>query len=134
MSNNGNRITIRSSAAEYLIFIAATGESNQSFEMRYVDENIWLTQKMLAELYDVRIATINEHIKKIFADAELDENAVIRKFLITATDGKNYNTKHYNLQERFLRKCRINCILLFMVIQPLKLFIRVLMPIKSTWV
>ena len=96
--NEIQQSSIRSSAAEYLTYIAATGESDQSFEMRYEDENIWLTQKMLAALYDVHVATINEHLKKIFADAELDENAVIRKFLITATDGKNYNTKHYNLQ------------------------------------
>ena len=90
--------TIRSSAAEYLTFIAATGDASQSIEMRYEDENIWLTQKMLAELYDVEIPTINYHIKKILEDSELDENSVIRNFLITASDGKSYETKHYSLQ------------------------------------
>ncbi len=93
-----NEITIRSSAAEYLTFIASAGESGDSFEIRYEDENIWLTQKLMATLYDVEIHTINYHIKKIFADSELEESSVIRKFRITAHDGKNYNTNHYNLQ------------------------------------
>ena len=91
-------ITIRSSAAEYLTFVAATGENQENIEMRYEDENIWLTQKMLATLYDVSVPAINQHIKKIFADNELDEDSVIKKYLITATDGKSYDTKHYNLQ------------------------------------
>ena len=91
-------ITIRSSAAEYLTFVAATGENSENIEMRYEDENIWLTQKMLATLYDVETHTINYHIKKIFADSELQESAVIRNYRITASDGKSYNTKHYNLQ------------------------------------
>ena len=91
-------ITIRSSAAEYLTFVAATGENSENIEMRYEDENIWLTQKMLATLYDVETHTINYHIKKIFADSELQESAVIRNYRITASDGKTYNTKHYNLQ------------------------------------
>ena len=96
-----NDISIRSSAAEYLTYIAATGDDSQSFEMRYVDENIWLTQKMLAALYDVEIPTINEHIKKIFSDHELQEVATIRKFLIVQTEGSrqvNREVKHYNLQ------------------------------------
>ena len=91
-------VTIRSSAAEYLTFVAATGENQDNIEMRYEDENIWLTQKMLATLYDVSVPAINQHIKKIFADNELDEDAVIKKYLITASDGKSYDTKHYNLQ------------------------------------
>lgn len=91
-------ITIRSSAAEYLTYIASTGDDADSVEMRYEDENIWLTQKMMATLYDVSIKTINEHIKHIFADSELAEDSVIRKFRITATDGKSYSTNHYNLQ------------------------------------
>lgn len=57
-------LAIRSSAAEYLTFVASTGESDASFEMRYEDENIWLTQKMMAALYDVDVRTVNEHIKK----------------------------------------------------------------------
>ena len=91
-------VTIRSSAAEYLTFVAATGDSNESVEVRYEDENIWITQKMLAVLYEVETNTINYHIKKIFEDSELEEDSVIRNFRITATDGKSYDTKHYNLQ------------------------------------
>lgn len=91
-------ITIRSSAAEYLTFVASTGDSRDSFEMRYEDENIWLTQKMMATLYDVSVSAINQHIKKIFEDGELMSTAVIKDYLITAVDGKQYNTKHYNLQ------------------------------------
>lgn len=91
-------ISIRSSAAEYLTFVAATGEQANSIEMRYEDENIWLTQKMMAELYGVSVPAINQHLKKIFADGELSEESVIKHYLITASDGKNYNTKHYNLQ------------------------------------
>jgi len=86
---------VRSSAAEYLTFVAATGEGG--VEAIYADENIWLTQKMMGVLYDVDVRTVNYHLKKIFSDSELEENSVIRKFRITATDGKNYNTKHYNL-------------------------------------
>ena len=96
-----NEITIRSSAAEYLTFVASTGESDTSFEMRYEDENIWLTQKMMAELYDVSLPTINEHIKKIYADSELEESATIRKFRIVQNEGTRQvqrETKHYNLQ------------------------------------
>jgi hypothetical protein len=86
---------VRSSAAEYLTFISATGESG--VEVIYADENIWLSQKMMATLYEVEPNTINYHLKKIFSDSELDENSVIRKFRITATDGKSYDTQHYNL-------------------------------------
>ncbi|MCI8956100.1 MAG: virulence RhuM family protein [Eubacterium sp.] len=93
-----NEVTIRSSAAEYLTYVASAGDSDESVEMRYEDENIWLTQKMLATLYDVDVRTINYHIKKIFEDSELEEVSVIRKFRITANDGKNYNTNHYSLQ------------------------------------
>ena len=96
-----NDVAIRSSAAEYLTYIAATGDDSQSFEMRYEDENIWLTQKMLATLYDVEVPTINEHIKKIFSDHELQEEATIRKFRIVQTEGSrqvNREVKHYNLQ------------------------------------
>lgn len=91
-------ISIRSSAAEYLTFVAATGDDKNSIEVRYEDENIWITQKMLATLYEVETNTINYHIKKIFEDSELTEDSVIRNFRITASDGKQYDTKHYNLQ------------------------------------
>lgn len=77
-------LAIRSSAAEYLTFVASTGESDASFEMRYEDENIWLTQKMMAALYDVSVAAINQHLKRIFEDGELREEAVVKKYLITA--------------------------------------------------
>ena len=86
---------IRSSAAEYLTFITATGESDVN--TIYTDEDVWLSQKMMGVLYDVETHTINYHLKKIFADNELIENPVIRNFRITGSDGKNYNTKHYNL-------------------------------------
>ena len=96
MSKNKKETSlVRSSAAEYLTFVAASGKGG--VEAVYADENIWLTQKMMATLYDVDVRTINYHLKKIFSDSELEENAVIRNFRITATDGKNYDTKHYNL-------------------------------------
>ena len=86
---------LRASVAEYLTFVTATGESN--IQSLYADDNVWLSQKMMGLLYGVEIPTINYHLKKIFEDNELDENSVIRNFLITADDGKTYNTKHYNL-------------------------------------
>ncbi len=87
--------TIRSSAAEYLSFVAASGEGG--VEAVYADEDVWLSQKMMGTLYDVETHTINYHLKKIFSDSELEEGSVIRNFRITAKDGKHYNTKHYNL-------------------------------------
>lgn len=86
---------IRSSAAEYLTFVAASGHGG--VEAIYADETIWLTQKMMGVLYDVETHTINYHLKKIFSDSELQEDSVIRKFRITAADGKSYDTRHYNL-------------------------------------
>ncbi len=86
---------IRSSAAEYLTFVAASGEGG--VEAVYADENIWLSQKMMGVLYDIETHTVNYHLKKVFSDCELDEDSVIRNFRITAVDGKNYNTNHYNL-------------------------------------
>lgn len=94
-------VTIRSSAAEYLTYVAAVGESTESLEIRYQDENIWLTQKMLAALYDVSLPTINEHIKTIYADAELDEVSTIRNFRIVQNEGSRQierEVKHYSLQ------------------------------------
>jgi hypothetical protein len=94
-------ITIRSSAVEYLTYIAATGDSEQSFEMRYQDENIWLTQKMLATLYDVSVQNIGQHIKKIYADSELSPEATIKKFFIVQSEGNRQvqrEVDHYNLQ------------------------------------
>lgn len=97
MKDNKREISIvRSSAAEYLTFITATGESDVNAV--YFDENVWLTQKMMGVLYNVGTNTINYHLKKIFTDREVDENSVIRKFRITATDGKSYSTNHYSLE------------------------------------
>lgn len=89
------QLQIRNSTAEFLIFTGQAGEN--SIEVRVVDETVWLTQKMMARLFDISIPTINEHLKNIFASSELQENSVIRKFLITAADGKKYNTNFYNL-------------------------------------
>ena len=86
---------VRSSAAEYLTFVAAAGQGG--VEAIYADENVWLTQKMMGTLYNVETNTINYHLKKVFADSELQEDSVIRNFRITAADGKIYDTKHYNL-------------------------------------
>lgn len=94
-------ISIRSSAAEYLTFVAATGDDKNSVEVRYEDENIWITQKMLATLYEVETNTINYHIKKIFEDSELTEEATIRNFRIVQTEGTRQvsrDVEHYNLQ------------------------------------
>ena len=96
-----NEINIRSSAAEYLTFVASTGDSQASFEMRYEDENIWLTQRMIATLYDVSVPDINIHIKKIFADGELAPEATIKKYLIVQTEGSRQVSRevdHYSLQ------------------------------------
>lgn len=92
------QVTVRSSAAEYLNYVACVGNDEQQIEIRYEDENIWLTQKLMAALYGVEVHTINYHIKKIFADSELQADSVIRKFRITAPDGKSYNTNHYSLE------------------------------------
>ena len=101
MAKKKDEITIRSSAAEYLTYVASVGDQQDSIEMRYEDENIWLTQKMMATLYDVDVRTINEHIKKIYADSELEEDSTIRNFRIVQTEGSRQvtrDTKHYNLQ------------------------------------
>lgn len=91
-------ITIRSSAAEYLTFVAASGEGG--VEAVYADENVWLTQKMMGVLYNVETHTINYHLKKVFADSELSPDSVVRNFRITAADGKAYDTKHYNRSQK----------------------------------
>ena len=100
------KLTIRNSTAEFLIFTIQAGQDG--IEVRVEDENIWLTQKLIAKLFDVRIPTINEHLKNIFSTNELQENSVVRKFLITADDGKQYNTKHYNLEAIIALGYRIN--------------------------
>jgi hypothetical protein len=95
MGKGKNTPSIRSSAAEYLTFVASKGQGG--IEAVYADEDVWLSQKMMGVLYDVETNTINYHLKKIFSDNELSEASVIRNFRITASDDKNYDTQHYNL-------------------------------------
>lgn len=92
---------VRSSAAEYLTFIAAGGGSETSVEMRYEDENVWLTQKMMATLYNVSVPAINQHLKRIYSDNELEPKATIKKYLIVQTEGKREvqrEVDHFSLQ------------------------------------
>ena len=101
MKKKKDEITIRSSAVEYLTYVASVGDQQDSIEMHYEDENIWLTQKMMATLYDVGLPTINEHIKKIYADSELEESATIRNFRIVQTEGSRQvtrDTKDYTIK------------------------------------
>ncbi len=98
MPKKKDEITIRSSAAEYLTYVASVGDEEDNIEIRYEDENIWLTQKMMALLYDVGTNTINYHIQKILKTSELQKDSVIRNFRITATDQKPYNVMHYSLE------------------------------------
>lgn len=100
-SAKSHEITLRSSAAEYLTFVSAIGDQPESVELRYQDENIWLTQRLMAELYGVDVRTISEHIQKIYADYELEEEATIRNFRIVQTEGTRQvsrEVKHYSLQ------------------------------------
>ena len=102
MSKKENKeITIRSSAAEYLTYVASVGDQQDSIEIRYEDENIWLTQKMMATLYDVSVAAINQHVKKIYEDSELEPDSTIKKYLIVQKEGTRQVSRevsHYNLQ------------------------------------
>jgi hypothetical protein len=96
----------RSSAAEYLTFVAASGQGG--VEAVYADENVWLSQKMLALLYDVDVRTVSYHLQKIFTDKELEEKSVIQFFRITAADGKTYDTGHYNLSAAIAVGYKVN--------------------------
>ncbi len=99
--NQSKGISIKSSAAEYLTYITTTGDALESYEMRYEDENIWLTQKMMTALYDVDVRTINDHIQKIYSDEELTQEATIRNFRIVQQEGARTVSRelmHYNLQ------------------------------------
>jgi len=107
-SKNKGKQLIRNSTAEFLIFTGQAGE--QSIEARYEDETIWLSQKLMAQLFDVDVRTISEHLKNIFKNGELQEDSVIRKFRITATDGKNYNTNFYNLDAIISVGYRVNSV------------------------
>ncbi len=101
MAKKKDEITIRSNAAEYLTYVASVGNQSNNIEMRYEDENIWLTQKMMATLYDVSVAAINQHIKKIYDDFELEEASTIKKYLIVQEEGTRRVSRevvHYNLQ------------------------------------
>lgn len=101
MKKKKDEVTIRSSAAEYLTYVASVGDQQDSFEMRYEDENIWLTQKMIATLYDVSVAAINQHIKKVYNDSELEPDSTIKKYLIVQKEGSRQVSRevaHYNLQ------------------------------------
>ena len=101
MKKKKDEITIRSSAAEYLTYVASIGDQQDSIEMRYEDENIWLTQKMMATLYDVNVRTINGHIKKKYTDSELEKTLTIRNFRIVQNEGSRQVSRevaHYNLQ------------------------------------
>jgi hypothetical protein len=100
-SGKKEALIVRSSAAEYLTFVAATGSSETSVEMRYEDENIWLTQKMMATLYDVTVSAVNQHLKRIYSDNELTREATIKKYLIVQTEGDRQvkrEVDHYSLQ------------------------------------
>ena len=101
MRKKNTELTTHSSAAEYLTFIASTGDAPESFEVRYEDENIWLTQKMMAALYDVSVPAISQHIKRIYEDGELLPETTIKKYLTVQTEGArtiSRNLDHYNLQ------------------------------------
>ena len=101
MAKKKEEMSIRSGAAEYLTYVASIGEWEDNIEIRYEDENIWLTQKMMATLYGVNVRTINEHIQKIYSDAELEEDSTIRNFRIVQEEGSlqvTRNTKHYNIR------------------------------------
>jgi hypothetical protein len=99
---------IRNSTAEFLIFTGQSGQ--QSIEARYEDETVWLTQKLMAQLFDVDVRTISEHLRNIFSNGELQQDSVIRKFRNTASDGKSYNTNFYNLDAIISVGYRVNSI------------------------
>ena len=111
MAKKINLPTVRSSAAEYLTYIANIGESDVQLEMRYEDENIWLTQKMMSVLYDVSVAAINQHLKRIFDDKELAKESTIKKYLIVQNEGDRTVSReidHYNLQSIIAVGFKIN--------------------------
>jgi hypothetical protein len=103
-----DKLQIRNSTAEFLMFTSQAGDD--SIEVRVADETVWLTQKLMAQLFDVTVPTVNEHLKNIFKAEELNDNSVIRKFLITASDGKNYNTNFYSLDAIISVGYRVNSV------------------------
>ena len=106
MIKKDKKLQIRNSTAEFLIFTTQSGADG--IEVRYEAETIWLTQKLMAALFDVTIPTVNEHLKNIFASGELQQDSVIRKFRTTAADGKNYNTNFYNIDAIISVGYRVN--------------------------
>ncbi len=106
MSEQNKNKLIRNSTVEFLAFTAQAGE--RSIEARYEDETVWLTQKLMAELFDVDVRTVSEHLQNIFKNGELTPESVIRKFRITAADGKRYGTNHYNLDAIISAGYRVN--------------------------
>ena len=106
MDEKRKKLQIRNSTTEFLVF---TNQDNRnSIEVRIEDETVWLTQKLIATLFDVNVRTINEHLQNVFKSNELDKNSVIRKFRTTASDGKNYNTQFYNLDAIISIGYRVN--------------------------
>ena len=97
-SNWDNMEPQKSSAAQFITYIASVGAVDERYEIRYEDENIWMSQKMLAAVYGVEVPNIAYHLRKLYEDAELDKASTIKEILIVADNGKNYNVKHYNLQ------------------------------------
>ncbi len=97
-SNWDNLEPQKASAAQFITYIASTGENSEKYELRYENENIWMSQKMLAQVYGVEVPNIAYHLRKIFEDAELDSDSTIKEILIVASNGKKYAVKHYNLQ------------------------------------
>ena len=108
MSKSNEKKLVRNSTAEFLIFVH--GGKEDGVEVRYQEGTIWLTQKIMAELFDVNVRTVNEHLQNIFSGGELEENSVIRNFRITAQDGKNYTVKHYNLDAIISVGYRVNSV------------------------
>src|SRR3990167_9568842 len=104
--NPDHKLTIRNSTAEFLIFTQQAGE--KGIEAHYEDGSIWLTQKLIAELFDVDRRTVGEHLQNIYSTGELQEESVSRKFRLTASDGKNYNTQFYNLDATISVGYRVN--------------------------
>jgi len=119
----------KSSAAQFLTYIASTGAGGEKYEIRYEDENIWMSQKMLAAVYGVEIPNVAYHLRKIFEDAELDEGRCIKEILIDLPDGRKFKVKHYGSLPPF----KTRCIGLSTGFPPHKSSIHGPMPKKSTW-
>ena len=104
LSKNNKTSMIRSLVAEYLTFVAAAGSQETSVEMRYEDENIWLTQKMMATLYDVTVPEINQHLKRIFSDRELESEATVKQYLIVQTEGERLKSGGSILSDEYFER------------------------------